>query len=345
MNKRVSVKDIAQKLNISLSTVHKALTGKGGVSEERRKEVIETAKEMGYVVNSVAQTLARKDIIIGIIMPSEWHDYFAEMKSGMEEEIHNLSIYKVRGLFYFLSSDLSSDNAQNALLWIRDKKIDALIYCPSIYSLDDEFVRALNNLGIPVFMAGDSNADIRSISDIVTDAELSGKLAADFLRCIHGNTLKAAVFMGSLTVASHVIKTNSFRKRVEAFGGRVTEVFETMDDSDKTYELMKESCTDDINAIYVTTATSAPVCRYICENNLQGKISLVCTDLFDELRDYMRSGVVSATIYQNQEKLGKIAVRRAYEYLVEKNSYGNEDFTAEKKVYIRPSLFLLADIE
>ena len=87
MDKRVSVKDIAQKLNISLSTVHKALTGKSGVSEERRREVMRAAHDMGYVVNSVAQSLARKDINIGILMPSEWQGYFEHMKAGIEKEI------------------------------------------------------------------------------------------------------------------------------------------------------------------------------------------------------------------------------------------------------------------
>ena len=70
MKKQVSVKDIAKELNISLSTVHKAMTGKGGISEERRKEVLKTAKRLGYQVNSVAQSLARKNINLGIIIRS-----------------------------------------------------------------------------------------------------------------------------------------------------------------------------------------------------------------------------------------------------------------------------------
>ena len=71
MQKKISVKDIAEEHNISLSTVHKALTGKAGISEARRKEVVETAQRMGYVVNTIAQSLARKDINIGVAMPSK----------------------------------------------------------------------------------------------------------------------------------------------------------------------------------------------------------------------------------------------------------------------------------
>ncbi|MBQ8003764.1 MAG: helix-turn-helix domain-containing protein, partial [Oscillospiraceae bacterium] len=57
--KRASVKDIAARLHISLSTVHKALTGKPGVSEARREQVRSVAEELGYVVNTAAQSLAR----------------------------------------------------------------------------------------------------------------------------------------------------------------------------------------------------------------------------------------------------------------------------------------------
>ena len=67
MTKRVTVKDIASRMGISLSTVNKALTGKPGVSEERRAEVVAVAKEMGYVVNHMAQSLSRKPIHIGIV--------------------------------------------------------------------------------------------------------------------------------------------------------------------------------------------------------------------------------------------------------------------------------------
>lgn len=344
MQKRVSVKDIAQKLNISLSTVHKALTGKGGISEQRRKQVIEAAQEMGYVVNSVAQTLARKDINIGILMPSKWQDYFAGMKAGIEEEIENLQKYKVRGMFYYLSSDFSEVDAEKALEWIKKQSIDVLIYCPSIYSLHEEFISAIKKSRLPIFMAGDSFEEMNSISDVVTDAALSGKIAADFLRCILADKINAAVFTGSLKVKPHKGKVEAFRERVDGFGGKVKSVYETEDDYEKTADYMK-NISSDINAIYVTTATSAPVCKYIDENGLSDKIALICTDLFDELKYYMKKNVAKATIYQNQEMLGSRAVKVAYEYLVKKNSYGNEDAFIEKTVHVRPSLFLLADIE
>lgn len=345
MEKRASVKDIAQELHISLSTVHKALTGKGGISEERRKEVLATAQRLGYEVNSVAQSLARKDINIGILMPSRWPDYFEGMKKGIEREIGNLKKYKVSGLFYDLTAEFTREDAQKALVWIVEKEIDALIYCPSMYYLHDEFLWAIRKAGLPIFLAGDSFEEIDSVSAIMTDSELSGRIAADFLRCVEGDQLRVAIFTGSLSVKPHKEKVDAFTARVENFGGKVQLVCATGDDSSRTYAAMEQVASTDINAIYVTTATSAPVCRYLEEHKLNKRISLICTDLFDELKYYMKKNIVKATIYQNQEKVGSMAVRSAYDYLVKKNSYGNEELEIENSVRIRPSLLLLADIE
>lgn len=345
MQKKISVKDIAEELNISLSTVHKALTGKTGISEARRKEVVETAQRMGYVVNTVAQSLARKDINIGVAMPSKWNEYFADMKKGIESEIDALSEYKVRGSFFFFSSGSSEQESKKLLGWLKDEKIDALIYCPSIYNFGKSFFDKIKKVGIPVFFAGDGYEGEGGISVITTDAELSGKLAADFLHCIKPDGLNAAALTGSLKVKPHIIKTEAFSKRVKNSGGNIVGVYETEDDDNKAYEYMDEIVSKGANAVYVSTATSLSVCKYIEERGLEKEITLICTDLFDELNYYMKKNIVKATIYQHQESVGERAVKAAYDYFVGKNSYGCDDIEITPVISVRPSLYLLADIE
>ena len=344
MQARVSVKDIAKELNISLSTVHKALTGKGGIGEIRRKEVLETAHRLGYEVNAVAQSLARKDIRLGIFMPSKWQDYFATMKEGMDAEIAALKKYKVEGLFYYLSKDLSDEEAEKALSWIREENIDVLIYCPSIYALTRAFLDALKNAKVPVFLAGSSFQEIERIAEIHVDAALSGKIAADFLRHTAKGELSAAVLTGYMSVRPHKEKAEAFCGRIQKNGGKA-KIFETEDDADKTYAMTKKAAEEGYTAIYVSTATSEAACRYIEENGLQDKISLICTDVFETLKGYMKKNIVKATIYQNQEKVGRSAVRAAYDYLVRTHSYGMEEEPFADTISIRPSLLMLADIE
>ena len=57
--KRTTITDIAQHLQVSLHTVNKALYGKKGVGDELRAKILQTAQEMNYRVNRVAQSMPR----------------------------------------------------------------------------------------------------------------------------------------------------------------------------------------------------------------------------------------------------------------------------------------------
>lgn len=46
-NNPITIKDISAKLNVSSVSVHRALSGKDGVSEKLRRKVLQTAEEMG----------------------------------------------------------------------------------------------------------------------------------------------------------------------------------------------------------------------------------------------------------------------------------------------------------
>lgn len=342
--KRASVKDIAARLHISLSTVHKALTGKPGVSEARREQVLEVAKELGYVVNTAAQSLARKDMTLGIILPSQWQEYFAELKDGMEDEISSLSEMRLCGDFYYINDKSTADEIRD---WIKNCEADLLLICSSTARLKNTLLRATESLSVPVFRVGGCVDNPDSVCDVTIDAPLSGQLAADFLHCVKGSNMKAAIFTGSLDTDIHKAKTDAFSKRTTTLGGRVVSVCETYDDEalahQKVCELFRKY--PDINCIYINTSTSKSVCRYIKENKLCGTVTVVGTDVYDELCENIKCGVMQATIYQNQQKVGRLAVRCAYEYLYSKNSYGSCDKEQERNVLISPTLLLKANIE
>ncbi|MBQ6902676.1 MAG: LacI family DNA-binding transcriptional regulator [Oscillospiraceae bacterium] len=342
--KRASVKDIASKLHISLSTVHKALTGKPGVSEARRAEVLALAKELGYVVNSAAQSLARKNITLAIILPRSWQEYFSELKCGMENEIAALSECKVNGLFFFITEKTTTEEI---CTWVRDISADLIIVCSSIAAISKTILRATEKTNLPVFRVGGGVNNPNSICDITVDAPLSGKLAADFFACTTNKKIRAAVFTGSLEIAIHKSKVESFSERIASYGGDVISVCETDDNEDNAKNEVKRLFENfpDVNCIYISTSTSKSVCRYIEENGLSGKISVIGTDVFPELQNYIKLGVMQATIYQNQEKVGRYAVRSAYEYLNTKNSYGSSVKEIERNILISPKLLLRANIE
>lgn len=87
MTKRVTIYDIAKKLDISPSTVSRVL-GKSDypVSEEVRELVLRTAKEMNYLPNLWARNLKTKNSRnIGIILPSISNPFYPSIVKAMED--------------------------------------------------------------------------------------------------------------------------------------------------------------------------------------------------------------------------------------------------------------------
>ncbi|MDR0431485.1 MAG: LacI family transcriptional regulator [Tannerellaceae bacterium] len=75
--KYITIKDIAIRLNISKSTVSRALTGAGNVSAETRDKVMTLADELGYKRNELAANLRRNQSrTIGIIVPEMLTPFF-----------------------------------------------------------------------------------------------------------------------------------------------------------------------------------------------------------------------------------------------------------------------------
>ena len=60
----VTIKDIAERLGISISTVSKGLHGASDISEEMRQQVLDTAIEMGYIIKEKKPATRQKVCII-----------------------------------------------------------------------------------------------------------------------------------------------------------------------------------------------------------------------------------------------------------------------------------------
>ena len=88
----VSLKDIAERCDVSVATVSKALNGQMGIGEGTRERVLAAAKEMGYTANVMARALkTNRTYNIGILFEDLqnsgfMHEYFASMINSFRAE-------------------------------------------------------------------------------------------------------------------------------------------------------------------------------------------------------------------------------------------------------------------
>ena len=92
---RATIHDIAKKLNITASTVSRALKDHPRISAETKKAVQKIAQKLNYQPNNIAAALRNgKSKILGIIVPMVDRSFFSSVIRGIEE-IANGANYNV----------------------------------------------------------------------------------------------------------------------------------------------------------------------------------------------------------------------------------------------------------
>jgi LacI family transcriptional regulator len=144
----MSIKEIAKHLNLSITTVSRALDGYPDVAKKTRDRVLKTAAEMGYEPNYAARDLRRKKTdAIGFIRPytsSRFADLdFSEFLSGLGDEA-------VRYHVDILVSSAPMGEFEEIKLykrWVQSKRVDGFILTQLRY--DDRRVQFLKSNKIP----------------------------------------------------------------------------------------------------------------------------------------------------------------------------------------------------
>ena len=73
----VTIRDVAERAGVAVSTVSRVLNGLDRVSEETRRRVEQAARELSYVPNNFAASMVTgQSKILGIIVPNFTHDFF-----------------------------------------------------------------------------------------------------------------------------------------------------------------------------------------------------------------------------------------------------------------------------
>lgn len=84
--KHITIKDVAKRLNCSVSTISRAFNDKYDIRKETRDHILATAKEMGYSPNPIAKSLLKQcSNQIGVVVPEFINSFFPEVIIGIQE--------------------------------------------------------------------------------------------------------------------------------------------------------------------------------------------------------------------------------------------------------------------
>lgn len=95
----ITIRDVAQRAGVSVTTVSRALNGTGPVSEEARRRVEAASAELRYLPHGTARSLiTRRTDVFGVVLPDLFGEFFSEVIRGMDPRAQE------RGYHLLLSS-------------------------------------------------------------------------------------------------------------------------------------------------------------------------------------------------------------------------------------------------
>lgn len=174
----ISIKDIAKKCNISVSTVSRALNGKYGVNDKTREKILQAAAELGYVPSLAAQELVnQKSNLIGIIIPDsdfEARPAFFELLPHINK---TLNLYGQETII--TAVDPFSYQSGNLEKLIKMRNLNGCIILPGFIKNHPIFMD-IRKIHFP-FVVLEEPVLTKTCSNINTDEVLGGYWATKFL--------------------------------------------------------------------------------------------------------------------------------------------------------------------
>ena len=179
MRRKITLKQIAKELDVSISTVSKSLRDSTEISEDTRQKVQAFAKLYNYKPNNIALSLKnRKSKTICIIIPEIIHHFFATVISGVEH-VANKKGYNV----IVCLSDESFDKEVINMEMLANGSIDGFIMSLSKETQqkrDFHHITEVINQGMPVVMFDRVTNDILC-DKVIIDDNLAAFNATQFL--------------------------------------------------------------------------------------------------------------------------------------------------------------------
>lgn len=172
--KKVTLKDIASELGVTIGTVSHVLNGIDDISEETKEKVLKTARKLGYISNGSAVSLrSGKTNTIAIIIPDISNPHIAYQIKLIEDKLRSLR-YSV----IILNTNEDEDTEHEAIVTACSKRVDGILLCPCQKS--ESNIDFLSKVNVPYLLIGRYFSKL-NCDYVCADDIKGGYLAGEYL--------------------------------------------------------------------------------------------------------------------------------------------------------------------
>ena len=337
MEKKVNnIKELAEKLELSPTTVSRVLNGKSKkfrISQKTSRKVLDGARKYHYSPNRIARGLKlEKTETIGLIIPDIANPYFGSIAKTIEVEARN------SGYSIILCDSLDDEVTEAELLQLlAGRKVDGIIIAPT--GKNSNHVTEIQQQGIPV-MVIDRYLPGTNLPFVTTDNYLGGLLATQyFIDMGHRNI---ACIQGINGISANTDRVNGYRAALQKHGIPANEslVLGTDFGEKNGYIQTKKLLTlpECPTAIFaLSNLISLGTLRALKEAGLSvpDDISIVS---FDEQPYSAFLTCPMTTVEQPREEIGKLAFLNLLEMINKESRKKTENLVLKPRLIIRESV-------
>ena len=319
MKKNLTLKQIAKELDVSISTVSKALKNNKEINEATRQKIQAFAKLYNYKPNNIALSLKnRKTKTIAVIIPEIVHDFFAMVISGIE----NLANQYGYNVLICLSNESYEREVINMEM-LAAGSIDGFVISLSKETQakkDYHHVKEIINQGMPVVMFDRVTREVYTDKVIIDDVLATQEAIQYFIS-------KGRRKIGFITTPDYIsvgrLRTEGYKRTLEANGIEVDEnLILRIEDESKMDTMIEEFF--DKNKFDAVMAVNELYAVNVLKTALRRGFKIPEDLLLIAFTDGVisRNSIPSiSTVKQNAFKMGEIAARLLIQKLESENEH------------------------
>ncbi|UOB18801.1 LacI family DNA-binding transcriptional regulator [Abyssalbus ytuae] len=307
MRRKVTLKDISKNMNVSVSTVSKALRDSPEISEKTKNEIQAYAKKYNYRPNNIALSLKnQKTNNIGVIVPEIVHHFFSSVINGVErvagEHGYNVIVC--------LSGESFEKEVKNMQM-LANGSIDGFIISLSKETQKKQSFDHLEDSishGLPVVLV-DRVADEVDCDKVIIDDEQGAYNAVNYL------IKKGAKRVALITMPDYMsvgkLRTLGYKRALKDAGLKVDEaIILKLEDLDGGYDEIKHLIySNEIDAILASTEFFAVTAMKIARGKgIKVPEELAVIGFTDGIISQCASPTLT-TVSQHSQEIGSMATQ------------------------------------
>lgn len=351
MSKKVTIRDVAARANVSIGTVDRVLNNRGNVSKEKLVLVNKAIEELNYEPSKVAQSLAlqKRKLKIGVIYPhldKVERCFWRKVREGIKKAEEELGHFGVE-IIIKTTMAYNVEEQKLAIDYLKEQGVNGIVMVPYHASKLNSIINELFKDGIPVVTFISDAPKSKRLCFIGVDDYNGGSIAGKLMQLYLKGNGNVAIIGIHRVVLCMQHRESGFVEKIETECPdisikEIVDVRELNGIEDRSYdeEVYDIACgiinkISDLDGIYVTNSSVSLIGKAIKDLGKEDEIVVIGHEHSIKISQLINDEVIEATVCQDPRMEVHLCIKTLYEYIVNKKLPESKVINTDLEIIIK----------